>query len=57
MSMYSEYGSDTGFADDPMVEVTCLNSAEVMRVVEKALDDSAVWEFPAASVLYVVSFP
>ncbi len=36
-----------------MVEVTYLNSAEVLRVVEKALGDSAVWEFPAASVSVV----
>ena len=37
-------------ADDPMVEVTYLNSAEVMRVVEKPISDLAGWEFPAASV-------
>ena len=37
-------------ADDPMVEVTYLNSAEVMRVVEKPISDLASWEFPAASV-------
>src|SRR5215468_5452622 len=37
-------------ADDPMVEVTYLNSAEVMRVVEKPIGDRAGWEFPAASV-------
>jgi len=37
-------------ADDPMVEVTYLNSAEVMRVVEKPIGDLAGWEFPAASV-------
>jgi alpha-L-arabinofuranosidase len=37
-------------ADDPMVEVTYLNSAEVMRVVEKKIDDLTAWEFPAASV-------
>ena len=39
--------------DDPMVEVTYLNSAEVMRVVEKPLSDGSVWEFPAASVSVV----
>jgi alpha-L-arabinofuranosidase len=37
-------------ADDPMVEVTYLNSAEAMRVVEKPIGDRAGWEFPAASV-------
>jgi len=37
-------------ADDPLVEVTYLNSAEVMRVVEKPIGQPAVWEFPAASV-------
>jgi alpha-L-arabinofuranosidase len=37
-------------ADDPLVEVTYLNSAEVMRVVEKPFVQPAVWEFPAASV-------
>ena len=36
--------------DDPMVEVTLLNSHEVMRVAEKAMTDVTVWEFPAASV-------
>jgi alpha-N-arabinofuranosidase len=40
-------------ADDPMVEVSYLNSAEVMRVVEKAIGDVAAWEFPAASVSVV----
>ncbi|HEV2667516.1 MAG TPA: alpha-L-arabinofuranosidase, partial [Blastocatellia bacterium] len=37
-------------ADDPMVEVTYLNSADVMRVVEKPISQPTVWEFPAASV-------
>jgi alpha-N-arabinofuranosidase len=37
-------------ADDPLVEVTYLNSAEVMRVMEKPIGQPAVWEFPAASV-------
>src|SRR5262245_9360482 len=37
-------------ADDPMVEVSLLNSAEVMRVAEKDIGDSRIWEFPAASV-------
>lgn len=36
--------------DDPMVEVTYLNSADVMRVVEKPISNSTIWEFPAASV-------
>jgi hypothetical protein len=40
-------------ADDPMVEVTYLNSAEVMRVVEKPISDPAAWEFAAASVSVV----
>jgi alpha-N-arabinofuranosidase len=37
-------------ADDPMVEVTLLNSADVMRVTEKAMASATDWEFPAASV-------
>jgi alpha-L-arabinofuranosidase len=37
-------------ADDPMVEVTLLNSAEVMLVAEKGMRDVTLWEFPAASV-------
>lgn len=37
-------------ADDPMVEVTLLNSAEVMRITEKAMTNFSSWEFPAASV-------
>jgi alpha-L-arabinofuranosidase len=37
-------------ADDPMVEVTLLNSDQVMRVAEKRMSDTALWEFPAASV-------
>jgi hypothetical protein len=37
-------------ADDPTVEVSQLNSAEVMKTVEKPLSRDAVWEFPAASV-------
>ena len=40
-------------ADDPMVEVTYLNSAEVMRVVEKPISNPAAWEFAAASVSVV----
>ncbi len=37
-------------ADDPMVEVTLLNSADVMRVMERQMPDATAWEFPAASV-------
>jgi alpha-L-arabinofuranosidase len=37
-------------ADDPMVEVSLLNSGEVMTVREKSIGDLANWEFPAASV-------
>jgi alpha-N-arabinofuranosidase len=37
-------------ADDPMVEISYLNSAEVMRVAEKAMNNLSAWEFPAASV-------
>jgi alpha-N-arabinofuranosidase len=37
-------------ADDPMVEVTLLNSADVMRVTEKPITNTTDWEFPAASV-------
>jgi alpha-L-arabinofuranosidase len=40
-------------ADDPMVEVSYLNSADVMRVVEKTFGNAAAWEFPAASVSVV----
>jgi alpha-L-arabinofuranosidase len=40
-------------ADDPMIEVTLLNSAEVMRIVEKPMPDATSWEFPAASVTAV----
>ena len=35
--------------DDPTVEVSYLNGADVMKTVEKPLPDG-VWEFPAASV-------
>lgn len=37
-------------ADDPMVEVTLLNSGEVMRITEKTMTNAGTWEFPAASV-------
>ena len=35
---------------DPMVELSYLNSADVMKTVEKPLAAGGVWEFPAASV-------
>jgi hypothetical protein len=35
---------------DPMVELSYLNSGDVMKTVEKALRPGGVWEFPAASV-------
>jgi alpha-L-arabinofuranosidase len=35
---------------DPTVELSYLNSAEVMRTVEKPVIDGNAWEFPAASV-------
>ena len=37
-------------ADDPMVEISPLNSAQVMKTVEKPLPQDGVWDFPAASV-------
>ena len=37
-------------AEDPAVEVSPLNSAEVMQIVEKPLPADGAWEFPAASV-------
>jgi alpha-L-arabinofuranosidase len=40
-------------ADDPMVEVTLLNSDQVMRVSEKGMGDATAWDFPAASVSVV----
>ncbi len=35
---------------DPTVELSYLNSADVMKTVEKPLTPDGVWEFPAASV-------
>jgi alpha-N-arabinofuranosidase len=35
---------------DPMVELSYLNSADVMKTLEKPLPEGGVWEFPAASV-------
>ena len=45
-------------ADDPMTEVSLLNSDEVMRITEKTLpaqrlNDATAWEFPPASVSVV----
>lgn len=37
-------------AADPAVELSYLNSAEVMKTLEKAHARDGVWEFPAASV-------
>ena len=37
-------------ADDPAVELSYLNSADVMKTVEKTLPAGGQWEFPAASV-------
>lgn len=37
-------------ADDPMVEISPLNSAGVMKTVEEPLPPEGVWDFPAASV-------
>jgi alpha-N-arabinofuranosidase len=45
-----EAGRVFEIADDPMVEVSYLNSAEAMRVVEKPIGRNGRWEFPAASV-------
>lgn len=37
-------------AEDPMIEVSHLNSDTVMKTLEKTLPAGALWEFPAASV-------
>ena len=37
-------------ADGPTVELSYLNSGDVMKTVEKAMSAGGVWEFPAASV-------
>jgi hypothetical protein len=37
-------------ADDPTVEISPLNSAEVMKTAEKPLPQDGVWDFPEASV-------
>jgi alpha-N-arabinofuranosidase len=40
-------------ADDPMIEVSDLNSGEVMQIKERQLAADGAWEFPAASVTAV----
>ncbi len=40
-------------ADDPMVEVSDLNSTTVMQIHKRQLASGAPWEFPAASVTAV----
>jgi alpha-L-arabinofuranosidase len=37
-------------AEDPIVELSYLNSADVMKTVEQPLSAEAIWTFPAASV-------
>jgi alpha-L-arabinofuranosidase len=37
-------------ADDPMVEVSEFNSADVMKIEERELAVNGPWRFPAASV-------
>jgi alpha-L-arabinofuranosidase len=37
-------------SDDPTVEISPLNSAEVMKTAEKPLPQDGVWDFPEASV-------
>jgi alpha-L-arabinofuranosidase len=39
--------------DDPMIEVSDLNSRDVMQIAERDLASSGDWEFPAASVTAV----
>jgi alpha-N-arabinofuranosidase len=36
--------------EDPMTELSYLNSADVMKIVQKPLPAGGVWDFPAASV-------
>ena len=40
-------------ADDPMVEVSDLNSRDVMQIKQRQLASDGIWEFPAASVTAV----
>jgi hypothetical protein len=37
-------------AEDSTVELSYLNSGDVMKTVEKPMSTGAAWEFPAASV-------
>ena len=37
-------------AEDPTIELSYLNSADVMKTAEKPLTADGTWEFPAASV-------
>jgi alpha-L-arabinofuranosidase len=37
-------------ADEPMIEVSDLNSGDVMQIKERELQADGAWEFPAASV-------
>jgi alpha-L-arabinofuranosidase len=39
--------------DDPMVEVSELNSSDVMQIKQAALESDGNWSFPAASVTAV----
>jgi hypothetical protein len=36
--------------DDPIVEVSDLNSGDVMQIKQRQLSNSEPWKFPAASV-------
>lgn len=45
-----ESGRVLEIADDPMVELSYLNSADVMKTVEKPFNKDLPWDFPAASV-------
>jgi hypothetical protein len=40
-------------ADDPMIEVSNLNSSKVMQETKRSLDSGGAWAFPAASVTAV----
>ena len=40
-------------ADDPMIEISELNSSEVMQIKQAALPSDGKWSFPAASVTAV----
>jgi alpha-L-arabinofuranosidase len=51
----AKFGKATAFeiADDPMIEVSDLNSGEVMQINERQLAADGTWDFPAASVTAV----